>query len=131
MTRTRATGPRPSEWATTLEAVNGPLTSELRRTIVLAEQERARRLAIVFEAVQVLTKLYYENYTDATYLEASWLNGILCQFNESLVPEALVFEAIRVAEDEINQAGGVMSDSGEGLHLVRTDHAYNDEDSDD
>jgi hypothetical protein len=72
---------------------------------------------------------YYENYTDATELEPSFISAM-----DTLVEMAGlgvdVYEVIFEAEQRINASGGIQSETG-GRHEVRTAHVWEEvQDSD-
>lgn len=113
-----------SDTAQAIEAVTGPLSPEIHQQIAAWERARQRTLGFVAQGIQALVRLYYDNYTDATELEGSYVDHLLAAARESTVDDALVFEAIRACEQELNQAGGVRSDTDGTTHLVRTASAW-------
>ena len=76
--------------------------------------------------LEAMVRAYYENYTDATELESEFI-GKLCAVAEDLAlsNEGLeVYEAIRDAEENVNDTGGIQSDTDGTWHQVKTQHVW-------
>lgn len=120
-------GPDPAEWVDIIASVAGGMTPAQRRFIAGQVRRRQERLGVIFRAIKLIVVEYYENYTDATHIEDSFVDALEAISGESFMQEELVAEAIREAEAQINADGGVEGTDGL-LHTVRTESAYEDVD---
>lgn len=66
---------------------------------------------------------YYENYTDAEELEAEFITALEVILEETSLGIDL-YELIRDAESDINETGGIQSDTDGTRHQVKTNHVW-------
>lgn len=91
--------------------------------LVAWEIHRLELTAQVKRGIAAMILAYYENYTDATELETSFIGSLLTLVDE-LALNVELYEVIRDAERFINLNGGVQSDTDGEWHPVKTHHVW-------
>lgn len=91
--------------------------------------ERQRKVDALNEGLAAFVKLYYDNFTDATEVEADAIRALTNLADILDLADVDVQDIIRSAESDLNATGGVRSDTDGTVHKVHT--AWADEDEDD
>ena len=86
---------------------------------------REGKRTALHDGLKAFVFLYYSNYTDATAVEPDTLR-LLADLLEHVDLTEDVVEIVTEAEEEINQVGGIRSETSGKTHKVNT---YPDEES--
>lgn len=91
------------------------------RDVILHGMARARKEEeALAEGIKAYVWLYFNDFTDATELEPDVVRKLEWLVNILEVTDLDLPELVTEAEQEINEAGGIRSDSDGTVHTVQT-----------